>query len=33
MERHDGGTPSTVDDVKAADATARRLAAEVLKQR
>jgi 1-deoxy-D-xylulose-5-phosphate reductoisomerase len=33
MERHDGGTPSTVDDVKEADATARRLAAEVLKQR
>ncbi len=33
MERHDGGTPSTVDDVKHADATARRLAAEVLNAR
>ena len=32
MERHDGGTPMTVHDVEHADATARRVASEVLKR-
>jgi 1-deoxy-D-xylulose-5-phosphate reductoisomerase len=32
MERHDGGTPTTVDDVEDADAVARRVATEVLQR-
>ncbi len=32
MERHDGGTPTSVDDVIAADAAARRIAHEVLQR-
>jgi hypothetical protein len=32
MQMHDGGTPSTVDDVIAADAEARRTAHQVLQE-